>query len=80
MAKTVEDLIQEAKDESLWIRSHYQDLWFSPSELEQQRNQGHYLWGVESFEKVNPFARIRNKLNLISEEVDAIHNLIERLE
>ena len=38
-------LIQEARDRRMWLWCNYQDIWFSPDELEAMNKKGKCLWG-----------------------------------
>lgn len=47
-------LIAEARAKRLWLWCHYQDLWFSPAELEAQNNNGKFLWSAENWRLRDP--------------------------
>ena len=38
-------LIESARSRGMWLWCSYQDLWFSPDELEAKNSQGKFLWG-----------------------------------
>ena len=51
-------LIQEAKDRKMWLHTYYQDIWFSPDELEAMNKEGRFLWGPVNWELRNPKERV----------------------
>lgn len=55
---TLSDLIIEARDKKLWLRCAYQDLWFSPDELEAANAKGEFRWGAINFELVSPYVKL----------------------
>jgi len=42
-------MIQEAKERGLWLVSNYQQIWFSPRQLQVARAKGKFLWGPENW-------------------------------
>lgn len=57
---SLQDLIDEAKDKKLWLYCSYQELWFSPAELEKANTLGKFLWGAENFSLRNPFHHLED--------------------
>ena len=51
---TMNQMFEKAKAEGLWFHSSYQDLWFSPKELEGQQLAGKFRWGPENWTLENP--------------------------
>ncbi len=47
-------LIQQAKDEGKWLWCSYQDLWFSPNDLECRNILGNFLWGPVNWQLRDP--------------------------
>jgi hypothetical protein len=37
--------INHARERGLWLYCNYQNLWFSPDELECHVNNGRFVWG-----------------------------------
>ena len=63
-------LMDQAKAEGLWFRSNYQDLWFSPAELQVHWDKGEFRWGACNWELRKPTER--------AEELAAERDAIER--
>lgn len=79
VADMLKPLISEAREKGLWLWCHYQDIWFSPSELEQQNANGKFLWGPVNWKLRDPTERLREAERRLSEaqrEVDAIRQKI----
>jgi hypothetical protein len=51
---TLTELINEARVKGKWLWCRYQDLWFSPEQLEAQNADGKFRWGVDNFELRDP--------------------------
>jgi hypothetical protein len=51
-------LIAEAKATDRWLHCHYQDLWFSPEQLEAANAQGRFLWGPVNWTLRDPQERV----------------------
>ncbi len=43
--RQLKPLIQQARNEGSWLHCTYQDLWFTPDELERNNQVGKFLWG-----------------------------------
>ncbi len=56
--KTLDDLITEAERQDLWLHCHYQDLWFSPSDLREANRDGRFRWGAMNFELRDPIEKL----------------------
>ena len=52
-------LIEQARAEGLWLWCHYQDLWFSPDELQAQNAKGKFLWGAVNWMLRDPQERVK---------------------
>lgn len=55
---TLEQLIEQARTEGKYIFCYYQQLWFSPDELEQLNKQGQFRWGAVNFALRDPQERL----------------------
>ena len=47
--ESLKPLFEKARREDLWFRCRYQELWFSPDELEKAQDRGSFLWGHENW-------------------------------
>lgn len=70
---TTEDLIAEARARDLWLRSHYQDIWFHPDELEAERAEGRFRWGPANWELRDPMDHLRQ----LQDEVKAAQKRVD---
>lgn len=52
--RTVEDLIDVAEAQKLWIYCTYQDLWWTPAELRRDRAEGRFHWELTNFQQRDP--------------------------
>jgi len=62
-------MMERAKKEGLWFRSHYQHLWFSPEDLEEEWKNKKFLWGACNWTLLKP-----------EERLSVINKKIKRLE
>jgi len=51
-------LIAEARATKKWLWCNYQDMWFSPSELEKANAEGRFLWGPINWRLRDPQERV----------------------
>lgn len=49
-------LFNQARREGLWFHCAYQDLWFTPDDLEAAQANGRFLWGAVNWKLVRPEA------------------------
>lgn len=61
-------LITQAFNERKWIHLKFNDLWFSPSELEHLISNDHYIYDVENFELQEPSVLIEKVEQLKANE------------
>ena len=66
-------LIKEARLKGLWLYAYYQDLWFSPDELEQANKEGRF-WS-ESFIIRDP----RELIDKLEQEVLSIRTKLKKV-
>lgn len=64
----LEFLIKEAEEKGWWLRSHYQQLEFSPRELRESNAQGRFIWGPVNWELIDP-------KTLLKDEEKELHSL-----
>jgi len=55
---TLQDLIDQARREGKWLWCHYQNLWFSPSQLEAENAKGNFRWGPVNWKLRSPIERL----------------------
>ncbi len=53
------EMFQQARQEGLWFYSAYQQLWFSPDDLEHRQKNGQFCWGPENWRLRNPQERLK---------------------
>lgn len=66
--ESLQEMFRKARERKLWFHSLYQDVWFSPDELDQMHEQGRFLWGPVNW-----------KLRSPSEKLDELEREAERL-
>ena len=52
-------LIAQARAEGKWLRCSYQDLWFSPDQLEADNRDGRFRWGPQNWTLHDPQELLR---------------------
>lgn len=57
--KAMNQLIDQAEQEGKWLHCHYQDIWVSPKELQEQQAKGQFRWGVDNWEIRDPEERLQ---------------------
>lgn len=48
------ELIEEARANGKWLHCAYQDLWFSPDELDAANRNGKFRWGPANWSLRDP--------------------------
>ena len=66
-------LIDRARKENKWLFCHYQQMWFSPSELEEQNKKGKFLWGEVNWKLRDP----KEHITEMQQQKDAIQTKID---
>lgn len=61
------ELIESARQQDLWLHCNYQDLWFSPDELEEQNIKGKFLWSVENWTLQDPHVKLERLMENIQD-------------
>ena len=51
-------MFDKARAEGLWFFTSYQQLWFSPDDLEKEQKNGHFRWGPTNWQLRSPDERI----------------------
>lgn len=78
--RTREELIQKARAENKWIHCSYQDLWWTPSELENALAYGRFQWGVQNFQLKSANERLEylgRKVQDAQEDLDRFKKRME---
>jgi hypothetical protein len=52
------EMMAKARCENLWFHSVYQDMWFSPDELQAAWDKGQFRWGAVNWILRNPAERL----------------------
>lgn len=52
--ESLKPLFERARREGLWFRWRYQDIWFSPKELEAEQSRDRFLWGQDNWTLDDP--------------------------
>lgn len=79
IVESLKPLFKEAREKSLWFHCNYQDLWFSPDELEKHQSNGQFMWGAVNWQLKEPSWKIR-ELELKKKAIDQeINNFVNRL-
>lgn len=56
-----------ARREGLMLRGKYQDLWFTPDELNDEQKRGHFLWGTPNWTLEDPKVRLAQLKSEVAE-------------
>ena len=59
IAEQLAPLFARARAEGLYFHGHYQNMWFSPDELEALQAQGEFRWGAVNWELRDPAEHTR---------------------
>lgn len=51
-------LTAQARAEGKWLWCHYQDIWFSPDQLDEQNAVGKFIWGPVNWQLRDPKERL----------------------
>jgi hypothetical protein len=72
-------LFQEARERRLWFYCSYQDLWFSPDELEKEQTAGKFVWGAANWRLRNPEELVAEKELALQAARRAYDRAVERV-
>lgn len=83
MAKdtAMDALFDKARREGLWFHCAYQDLWFSPADLEAQQERGCFRWGPVNWTLRDPQERVddlRRKATRLIADAERVEKRIAR--
>lgn len=51
-------LTEKARSEKKWLWCSYQDIWFSPDQLDAENAAGRYRWGAINWKLRDPAERV----------------------
>jgi len=63
--KELEPLFKRAREQNLWFHCNYQDLWFTPEELEKTQEKGRFVWGAINWELKDPTEKLQGLQNKV---------------
>lgn len=66
-ASTLQPLITQARKEGKWLHSRYQNVWFSPDELEAANQEGRFLWGAVNWALRDPHEMVQKQAEILKE-------------
>lgn len=69
-------LFQKARAHGLWFYCAYQQLWFSPDNLEREQKNGRFRWGAVNWELRDP----REQVTKLRDEAKGLLKRAEALE
>lgn len=58
IAAELRKLTAQARAEGKWLWCNYQDIWFSPDQLDEQNRNGKFLWGPVNWQLRDPAERV----------------------
>lgn len=59
--RDLQPMFLEARQKGLWFKSTYQNLWFSPDELQHSHNSNKFVWGKANWTLADPFELVNRK-------------------
>lgn len=80
--KDLQPMFAEAYEKGLWFYSTYQDMWFSPDELDEAQAEGRFIWGPSNWQLRHPNEKIQEleaiKVNIDKEIGDIRRRMTEQ--
>ena len=76
---TLQDLIDQARREGKWLWCHYQDLWFSPAQLEAENAKGNFRWGPVNWKLRDPIERLGEAERRVSKAIDERNRIAKEI-
>lgn len=73
------DLFEKARKDGLWFHCSYQDLWFTPDQLEAEQKAGRFRWGRVNWTLRDPHERLEqahHRRDAAQSEVNRIERLM----
>jgi len=62
---SMQPLFDQARREGKWFFTSYQQIWFSPDELEAQQRSGKFRWGPENWELRHPSEYLAESMRML---------------
>lgn len=78
MGETMGDLFAKARAEGLWFFCSYQQLWFTPGELEEHQRNGRFRWGPINWQLRPPSELIEQKERAEKEAQQELESALQR--
>ncbi|MBK6639640.1 MAG: hypothetical protein IPH08_04060 [Rhodocyclaceae bacterium] len=72
-------MFAEARRDGLWFRCTYQDLWFSPDDLEAAQANGRFIWSAMNWELRPPADYIAKMERMAKDAADRLEEAKERV-
>ena len=72
-------LISEARETGLWLHCGYQDMWFTPDELEAANADDRFLWGPVNWQMRNPSVRTKQLIASVDAARSRLDQHMEKL-
>ncbi len=72
-------MVQQARREKKWLRCSYQNLWFSPNELEAHNKDGRFLWGPVNWELRDPADHVEALRREVLRKTDELRAVEKRV-
>lgn len=77
--KDLQPMFIEARKSKFWFKSTYQDLWFSPDELEEKHKNDKFIWGKVNWKLADPMELINRKEAEIKNLQLSLSELIKKI-
>jgi hypothetical protein len=72
-------LIEKARKERKWLVSTYQQLWFSPDELETANNEGRFCWRPTNWTLQDPLDLVEEKFDIVKKAQRDLKETMDRV-
>lgn len=73
--ESLKPMFVTARKENLWFHTVYQDLWFTPDQLEKHHKEGKFVWGEKNWQLKKPTEKIKS----IEKEIEQLQNFKRNL-
>ena len=72
-------MFEEARAKGLWFFCHYQQIWWTPDELEDQQSRGNFRWAAKNFKLRHPLELQRELIKELSDKQEDLEKFYARL-
>jgi hypothetical protein len=69
-------MLKEARERGLWLHCSYQDMWFTPDELEAEQKEGRLCWGPVNWKLRDP-RELYESIERRREELEKEHTRLD---